>query len=129
MPGGAWRCYLGHWALRGYGNWVIEEKSSGRWIGYAAFGARKAGRSPSSCGALPPTARAAAMPRRRRGCAREFAYRKLGWITLTSYIDPRNSALAACGAATWRHTTSATLNYRDARPASIAIPGPKNFNL
>ena len=36
----AWRrmaMLVGHWVLRGYGPWVIEEKSSGRWIGYSGL--------------------------------------------------------------------------------------------
>lgn len=36
----AWRqmaAILGHWQLRGYGSWVLEEKSSGRLIGRAGF--------------------------------------------------------------------------------------------
>jgi len=36
----AWRAiagWLGHWALRGYGQWAIEERSSGRLIGRAGI--------------------------------------------------------------------------------------------
>lgn len=36
----AWRqmaAFLGHWALRGYGMWAVEERSSGRLIGRAGF--------------------------------------------------------------------------------------------
>jgi len=29
--------YMGHWALLGYGYWVIEEKSSGSFVGEAGF--------------------------------------------------------------------------------------------
>lgn len=28
---------LGHWAVRGYGFWHVEEKASGAWIGYTGF--------------------------------------------------------------------------------------------
>ena len=38
--GDAWRSMagmLGHWALRGYGMWALEEKSSGRLVGRAGF--------------------------------------------------------------------------------------------
>jgi RimJ/RimL family protein N-acetyltransferase len=34
----AWRTMtnlMGHWALRGYGMWAVEEKASGRFAGYA----------------------------------------------------------------------------------------------
>jgi len=36
----AWRqmaAILGHWQLRGYGSWVLEEKASGRLVGRAGF--------------------------------------------------------------------------------------------
>ena len=36
----AWRqiaAMLGHWQLRGYGSWALEEKSSGRLLGRAGF--------------------------------------------------------------------------------------------
>ena len=36
----AWRqmaAILGHWQLRGYGSWALEEKSSGRLVGRAGF--------------------------------------------------------------------------------------------
>lgn len=37
---GAWRhlaMLVGHWHLRGYGHWVVEEKSSGRYAGRVGF--------------------------------------------------------------------------------------------
>ena len=46
---GTWRriaAYLGHWALRGYGHWAIEEKASGGSSATAACGIRRAGPSP-----------------------------------------------------------------------------------
>src|SRR6186713_3440761 len=36
----AWRriaIQIGHWALRGYGSWVLEEKTSGDWVGYSGL--------------------------------------------------------------------------------------------
>lgn len=36
----AWRAvagWLGHWVMRGYGQWAIEERSSGRFIGRAGI--------------------------------------------------------------------------------------------
>ena len=36
----AWRSiafFMGHWQMRGYGHWVVEEKSSGRMIGRIGF--------------------------------------------------------------------------------------------
>ena len=52
----------------------------------AACGIRSDGRSPRSSGACAPHFRAAATPPRRRGVARAYAYRELGWPTAVSYI-------------------------------------------
>jgi RimJ/RimL family protein N-acetyltransferase len=38
--GQSWRevaMHLGHWALRGYGQWAVERKEDGAWLGQAGF--------------------------------------------------------------------------------------------
>jgi RimJ/RimL family protein N-acetyltransferase len=90
----AWRrmaMLVGHWALRGYGPWVIEEKSSGRWVGYSGLWNPEGWPEPEVMWGLAVDChgRGYATEAARRG--REFAYRQLGWTTLTSYIDPRNA--------------------------------------
>jgi RimJ/RimL family protein N-acetyltransferase len=91
----AWRrlaMYMGHWALRGYGMWAVEDKASGHLAGY--------------CGPWNPEGwpereigwgllkafhgRGYATEAARR--ARDFAYRELGWPTAVSYIAPENAA-------------------------------------
>jgi RimJ/RimL family protein N-acetyltransferase len=90
----AWRrmtMLLGHWSLRGYGPWAIEEKASGEWVGYCGLWAPEGWPEPELMWGLAAHAhgRGYATEAARRG--REFAYRQLGWITLTSYIDARNT--------------------------------------
>jgi RimJ/RimL family protein N-acetyltransferase len=89
----AWRrmaTYAGHWMLRGYGEWAIEEKASRCFAGY--------------CGPWNPEGwpereiswglvkafhgRGYATEAARR--ARDFAYRELGWPTAVSYIAAEN---------------------------------------
>jgi RimJ/RimL family protein N-acetyltransferase len=39
-PADAWRSmatFLGHWTLRGYGQWALEERESGRFVGRAGL--------------------------------------------------------------------------------------------
>ncbi len=91
----AWRrmaMYIGHWALRGYGLWALEDKASGQWAGW--------------CGPWNPEGWpekeigwALAKAFHGRGYAthaalrvREFAYRELGWPTAVSYIAAENAA-------------------------------------
>jgi hypothetical protein len=39
--------YVGHWAWMGYGYWVIEEKTTGQFVGEAGFGNYKRDTQPS----------------------------------------------------------------------------------
>jgi RimJ/RimL family protein N-acetyltransferase len=39
--------YVGHWALKGYGYWLIEEKESRRFLGEAGFGNGRRAITPS----------------------------------------------------------------------------------
>lgn len=83
---------VGHWVLRGYGMFVIEDRATGRamgmagplypvgWaepeIGWSLWSGADEGRG---------YAREAAL------ASRDHAYRSLGWKTAISYIDPRNT--------------------------------------
>ena len=94
----AWRrmaAYAGHWQLRGYGPWALEEKTSGLFVGY--------------CGIFSPDG----WPEREinwgltsafigRGLvteaalrARDYAYDTLGFKTIASCIDLENRSSIA----------------------------------
>ena len=92
--GNAWRriaTYLGHWALRGYRNWAIEEKASGRWIGYSGLWNPEGWPEPELMWSLAADAHGCGYATEAARRARAFAYHELGWTTLTSYIDARNA--------------------------------------
>ena len=80
----------GHWALRGYGNWALEEKATGDYAGWAGlwfpegFPEREVG-----WGLI--------LSKRGRGYAteaalraRSYAYEALGWKTAISLVAPDN---------------------------------------
>lgn len=83
---------LGHWTLRGFGFFCVEEKASGQCIGH--------------CGPWRPhnwpdneIGYTLARDAQGKGYATEaaraslsFAYEKLGWATAISVIDPENAA-------------------------------------
>ena len=91
----AWRgmsAMIGHWALRGFGFFCIEEKASGTCIGHCGpwypvdwpdheIGYTLA-RSAQGKGYATEAARASL----------RFAYTELGWTTAISVIDPENGA-------------------------------------
>jgi RimJ/RimL family protein N-acetyltransferase len=94
----AWRgaaAWIGHWALRGYGQWAIEERSSGRLIGRAGIinpvdwpGPEVGyllGRDWWGHGYATEAARA----------AMDWGFREIGFDELISLIDPANAASIA----------------------------------
>lgn len=82
--------YLGHWTLRGYGHWAIEEKASGRFVGYAGLWNPEGWPEPEVIWGLMADAHGQGYATEAAGRAREFAYRNLGWRTAVSFIAPEN---------------------------------------
>ncbi|MEO8639110.1 MAG: GNAT family N-acetyltransferase [Chloroflexota bacterium] len=91
----AWRAvagWIGHWALRGYGQWAIEERESGQFIGRAGIinpadwpGPEVGyllGRAWWGRGYATEAARAAT----------DWGFREIGFADLLSLIDPDNHA-------------------------------------
>jgi RimJ/RimL family protein N-acetyltransferase len=97
-PGGTddvWRhmAFLaGHWVLRGYGMWALEEKSSGRWIGYCGLWYPHGWPEREIAWGLAAAARGRGLATEAARRARGFAYDQLGWTTLISCIVPENIA-------------------------------------
>lgn len=88
--------YLGHWHLRGFGRWAVEEKASGRMIGRTGF-YENAHEWPGNelgwtfvremwgKGYATEAARA----------ARDFGFERLGMSRVFSMINPQNAASQA----------------------------------
>jgi RimJ/RimL family protein N-acetyltransferase len=80
----------GHWALRGYGNWALEEKATGDYAGWAGlwfpegFPEREVGWGLF----LSKRVRGYATEAARR--ARSYAYETLGWETAISLVAADN---------------------------------------
>lgn len=89
----AWRrmaMLFGHWALRGYGNWAIEEKTTGRWVGYSGLWKPEGWPEPEVMWGLAADCHGRGYATEAARRARDFAYRELGWRTLISCIAPAN---------------------------------------
>jgi RimJ/RimL family protein N-acetyltransferase len=89
----AWRrmaVITGHWALRGYGIWVIEDKATGQFAGYSGLW------NPEGWPGQEVTWSVSAAFRRRGYAveaarrARAYAYDELNWPTAVSVIHPDN---------------------------------------
>lgn len=94
----AWRSlamFAGHWALRGFGSWAVEEKESGQWVG--RVGLHQPEPWPETeLGYLID------LPWQKKGyaveagrAAMDWAKRALGRQRLVSYITPGNEASVA----------------------------------
>jgi RimJ/RimL family protein N-acetyltransferase len=89
----AWRrmaMFLGHWALRGYGNWVMEERASGAFAGYGGLWSPLGWPEPEIMWGLRSAFHGRGYATEAARAARDVAYRQLGWTTAVSYIAPEN---------------------------------------
>src|SRR5580765_5731534 len=87
--------YAGHWALMGYGFWLIEEKATGRFVGEAGFADFK--RTLDTPFAEPEQGWALASWAHGRGLASEALTAQLAWaenhfggVAFVCMIDPGN---------------------------------------
>jgi len=92
-PADAWRrmaTQIGHWAMRGYGSWVLEEKPSGNWVGYSGLWNPYGWPEPEIMWGLVPTARGRGYATEAALRARTHAYTELRWPSAISLIAPAN---------------------------------------
>ena len=89
--------YRGHWALMGYGFWLIEEKATGRYIGEAGFADFKRDIAPPL--EPPEQGWALASWAHGKGFASEAIAAQLAWaedhfgrVSFVCMIDPDNGA-------------------------------------
>lgn len=84
--------YIGHWFLRGYGIWALEEKSSGKFIGYAGNWFPEGWTEPEIAYGLTQDGQGKGYATEAGKRALGHAYTELGWKTAISAIDPDNTA-------------------------------------
>lgn len=119
---------LGHWALRGYGFWALEEKATGAYLGRTGLWNPVPWPEPEIGWTLMPAAEGRGLAQEAALAARSFAYERLGLTTLISLIVPgntRSEALATrLGArfeSTFHHPSMGVMNlWRHPGPGVIA---------
>jgi len=96
----AWRSmagYIGHWALRGYGFWAIEDKETGHYMGRAGMWNPEGWPEREIGWTLQAHAEGKGIAFEAATRARAYAYETLGWDTAISMIlagNTRSIALA-----------------------------------
>ena len=94
----AWRWFalnIGHWALHGYGYFTIEFKDTGEPAGIAGIWNPEGWPEPEVSWVVFDGYEGKGIAHEAALCAREWAYRDLGFTTLTSNIVPGNTRSVA----------------------------------
>jgi len=91
----AWRrmaAYLGHWVLRGFGHWVLEDKASGGFVGWSGLWCPEGFPEREISWTLMPVMRGRGLAQEAARRARAYAYETLGWDSAISLINRDNAA-------------------------------------
>jgi len=119
---------LGHWQMRGYGFWGIDDTDSGTYLGRVGLWYPEGWPEPEIGWALMAGAEGRSIAFEAATRARAYAYEALGWRTAISMIAPENSRsiklaerLGATFERDFNHTRfGRALVYR--HPAPEALP-------
>lgn len=86
---------LGHWVIRGYGFWAVDETATGTYCGRVGLWNPEAWPEPEIGWTLMEAAEGRGIALEAALAARDYAYTTLGWTTAVSSIDPKNTRSAA----------------------------------
>lgn len=84
--------FVGHWSLRGFGPWVIEDKASARQAGYSGLWFPAGWPEREIIWIVFEDFRGRGYATEAASSAREHAFRRHAWPTAVSYINPANRA-------------------------------------
>lgn len=91
--GDSWRWLassIGHWHLRGYGYWSVEEKATGEFVGLSGAWNPEGWREPELGWITTARAEGCGIAFEAATAARNYIFGTMGWTTLTSNILPAN---------------------------------------
>ena len=91
----AWRemaALAGHWSLRGFGFWAIEDTATGRFAGYAGLWFPEGWPEAEIGWGLLREFHGRGYATEAANKARDYAFADLGWKTAVSYMHPQNIA-------------------------------------
>ena len=92
-PHEVWRAVasqIGHWHLRGFGPFAVEEKATGDYCGHVGPWYPADWPEPEISWTLMPSAEGRGIGYEAAMASRDWAYGTLGWRTAISLIDPSN---------------------------------------
>ena len=95
QPWEVWRrmaSFIGHWHLRGFGKFALEDKASGHFAGYCGPWFPEGWPEPEIGWALMPEFQGKGLMIEAANRCLSYVYDELGWSTAISLIDPDNAA-------------------------------------
>ena len=93
-PADVWRyiaTQIGHWTLRGYGTFAVEEKDTGIFCGHVGPWYPADWPAPELSWTIMEAAEGRGLAHEAALATRNWAYDTLGWTTAISMIDPANT--------------------------------------
>lgn len=91
----AWRSFAslwGHWMLRGYGRWMVQERETGRAVGNVGLWNPFGWPEPEIGWTVFESAQGKGYAQEAARATRRYAYQELSWTTLISAIASDNAA-------------------------------------
>jgi len=85
---------IGHWHMRGYGFWGVEDKETGEYFGHVGLWNPGGWPEPEVGWTVMENAEGKGIAFEAAQAARTHAYNALGWKTAISLIDPANTRSA-----------------------------------
>ena len=86
---------IGHWTLRGYGRWGVDDRATGTPVGLVGLWNPEGWPEPEIGWDLWDGAEGKGFATEAARAARDYAYETLGWTTAISLVHPDNHASAA----------------------------------
>lgn len=116
---GAWRlasAFVGHWVERGFGLFAIEEKTTGDFSGLVGPWSPETAPEPDLSYLLMGDKIGKGYATEAALCARKHLYTDLGWASIASAIDPKNTASIKVA-----ERMGATLDYEHFLPSGETL--------
>lgn len=128
----AWRNFAslwGHWVLRGYGRWTVEEVQTGTAVGNIGLWYPLGWPEPEIGWTLFDGAQGKGYATEAANAVKEYAYETLGWSTLISAIAPDNIESVALAKRLGAHLDGSFEHERFGRLDVWRHPGPESEKI
>ncbi|MEL6574088.1 MAG: GNAT family N-acetyltransferase [Pseudomonadota bacterium] len=109
---------IGHWTMRGYGRWIVADKTTDEPVGLVGIFYPEDWPEPEVAWSMFANGEGKGYACEAAKAAREWAYETLGWNRLVSMVDPTNTRSVALAkrlgctpGGTFTHETLGELHY------------------